>query len=273
MIKEVSFRRFKQFKSTTITLNPGITLLAGGNNAGKSSLLHGLAVWEFCRTATLMERGPDGLLTAATTKQGFGLGDDEFSPINVPSLKHLWTNLKTQKTDDDPDGYTLRITCKWGQEADERVLGFGLSLANDRLFVRTTESNLDEGDPIPAVAYLPPFAGITAHEERISGAIRRRRIGEGLAGAVLRNLLLDMQQANVKERGRLRAAAQARTSRPGAKISDADLRRLRDEDAWELLQQTLREVLRRRSWWMTSARSTTPTSTSRSSRAPSTATS
>jgi recombinational DNA repair ATPase RecF len=89
MIKEVSFRRFKQFRATTIKLNPGITLLAGGNNAGKSSLLHGLAVWEFCRTATLMERGEQGLLAAATSKQGFGLGDDEFSPINVPSLKHL----------------------------------------------------------------------------------------------------------------------------------------------------------------------------------------
>ena len=25
--------------------------------------------------------------------QGLGLGDDELSPINVPSLKHLWTNL------------------------------------------------------------------------------------------------------------------------------------------------------------------------------------
>jgi hypothetical protein len=92
------------------------------------------------------------------------------------------------------------------------------------------------GDRIPAVAYLPPFAGITAHEERISGAIRRRRIGEGLAGAVLRNLLLDMQQANAAERVRLRA------DRP--KISDADLRRLREDDPWELLQQTLREVFK-----------------------------
>src|SRR4051794_36474584 len=145
MIKKISFRRFKQFSATTVKLNPGITLLAGGNNAGKSSLLHGLAVWEFCRTATLMERGEEGLLAQATLKQGFGLGDDEFSPINVPSLKHLWTNLKTQKTGDDSDGYTLRISCKWGDSPDERVLGFGLSLANDRLFVRTTESNLSPG--------------------------------------------------------------------------------------------------------------------------------
>src|SRR5699024_8974873 len=97
MIKEVYFRRFKQFREPTIKLHTGITLLYRGNYAGKSSLLHGLAVWEFCRTAMLMERGPNGLLAEATSKQGFGLGDDEFSPINVPSLKHLWTNLKTQK--------------------------------------------------------------------------------------------------------------------------------------------------------------------------------
>lgn len=246
MIKRVSFRRFKQFSDSAITLTPGISLLAGGNNAGKSSLLHGLAVWEFCRTATLMERGEAGLLADAVSRQGFGLGDDEFSPINVPSLKHLWTNLKTQKTSDDADGYTLRITCEWGDAGTERILGFGMSLANDRLFVRTTESNIAEGDAIPTVAYLPPFAGITAHEERISGAIRRRRIGEGLAGAVLRNLLLDMQQANAAERGRLRAAAEARNPGSGsrAKLSDADLRRLREVDPWELLQQTLREVFK-----------------------------
>lgn len=246
MIREVTFRRFKQFKDASVELHPGITLLAGGNNAGKSSLLHGLAVWEFCRTATLMERGEVGLLAEATAKQGFGLGDDEFSPINVPSLKHLWTNLKTQKTESDSDGYTLRIVCKWGEGAEERLLGFGLSLANDRLFVRTTDSNLSAGEKIPAVAYLPPFAGITAHEERISGAIRRRRIGEGLAGAVLRNLLLDMQQVNVRERRLRREAAAAARPGPSAnslpKVPDADLRHLRENDPWELLQQTLREV-------------------------------
>ena len=34
---------------------------------------------------------------------------------------------------------------------------------------------------------------MTDREARTTGAIRRRRIGEGLAGAVLRNILLDMQ--------------------------------------------------------------------------------
>lgn len=233
-ISKVSLRRFKQFKNIAIDIHPGVTLVAGANNAGKSSLLHALAVWEFCRTATLMERGPDGILPWATQRQGFGLGDDEFSPINVPSLKHLWTNLKTAKTPDDADGYTLGVTCEWGTEAGTKTLGFALALANDRLFIKVSESNIGPGELTPACGYLPPFAGIRAREERVGGAIRRRRIGEGLAGAVLRNLLLDMHQVNAEKRAALKQGRH--------KISDADLRRLRDEDPWELLQQTLRQV-------------------------------
>src|SRR5687767_407469 len=98
MIERVTFHRFKQFADRSLELHPGVSLLGGGNNAGKSTILHGLAVWEFCRTAIEMERGPETFV-AGQKRQGLGLGDDEFSPINVPSLKHLWTNLKAQKVD------------------------------------------------------------------------------------------------------------------------------------------------------------------------------
>lgn len=190
-----------------------------------------------------MERGEEGLLPAATDRQGFGLGDEQFSPINVPSLKHLWTNLKSAKEPDAADGgYTLRLTCEWGEGDAARELGFGLALVNDRLFIKTATSNLSPGDPTPRIAYLPPFAGIMAREERINGAIRRRRIGEGLAGAVLRNLLLDMQQANLNKRAALRERPAAEPGKRRTKISDADLKRLREEDPWELLLQALRGV-------------------------------
>ena len=232
MIVQVTFHRFKQFKDQSFDLHSGVSLLGGGNNAGKSTILHGLAVWEFCRTATEMERGVDTFV-AGHARQGLGLGDDEFSPINVPSLKHLWTNLKTQKAT-EPDGYTLRIRCTWTQNSDERHLEFGLSLANDRLFVKATSSNLVAGDAIPRFAYLPPFAGMTDREMRTTGAIRRRRIGEGLAGAVLRNILLDMYERNLSERKRLRGTK--------TKISDPDLAELRATDPWERLQLNLREI-------------------------------
>ncbi len=230
MICRIKFHRFKQFKDDEFVLHPGVSLLGGGNNAGKSTILHGLAIWEFCRTALEMERGLDSFL-AEYSGQGLGLGDDEFSPINVPSLKHLWTNLKVQRVDEQ-DGYTLRIRCEWSREEEDRFLEFGLSLANDRLFIKATDSNLDGDDRIPRVAYLPPFAGMTDREVRTTGAIRRRRIGEGLAGAVLRNILLEMQERNLEKRVQLRGDK--------TKISDSDLANLRATNPWELLQQNLR---------------------------------
>jgi predicted ATPase len=236
MITKVRFHRFKQFRDHGVAVaQQPITLVAGANNAGKSSLLHGLAVWEFCRTVIEAERGPDAFAASPSSakRQGIGLGAEEFSPINIPSLNHLWTNLRTSKQD-EPDGYTLRVGCTWEVGDDEKDLEFGLALANDRLFVRTTSTNLEPEDRIPRLAYLPPFAGITAREMRLTGAIRRRRIGEGVAGAVLRNLLLDMYQRNTLTRQELRGDRR--------KLLDRDLRRLRESDPWELLQGALRET-------------------------------
>lgn len=232
---QVKFSKFKQFKDSKIDFRSGLTIVAGGNNAGKSSLLQGLAVWEFCKVATVAQRGKSGLLIDRDSSQGFGLGDDEFSPINIPSLKHLWSNLRSQKDEEDIDGYTLGITVFWeDSQGTELHLGFSLALANDRLFIKVADSILTADSEIPVIAYLPPFAGISAREERIRGAARRRRIGEGLAGAVLRNLLLDMRDQNLIARENLRGTK--------SKISDADLRSLRASDPWELLQQAMRET-------------------------------
>lgn len=239
-IDNIALTRFKQYPTLQLTLKPRLSLMAGSNNSGKSSILQAMAVWEFCRLATTMERGGlSGLHPKRVGVQGFGIGEDEFSPINIPSLKHMWTNLKSGQKNPGEDGYTLKIGIEWTTGVGQKHLKFGLSLANDRLFIRVDKSNIEEGDAIPRIAYLPPFAGITAHEQRVSGAVRRRRIGEGLAGAVLRNLLLEMQQENARKRTMLRDSA---TRGRRAKIRDKDLEDLRQSDPWELLQQTLREV-------------------------------
>jgi len=229
---EVHFAKFKQFKTEIVPLIPNsIFLVAGGNNSGKSTLLHGLAIWEFCKTVIESEKG-NKAFWVGNGSQGLGMSNDEFSPLSIPSLKHLWTNLSPQKTSEDEDGYTLRIRCKWMESEQQKELEFGLSLANDRLFVKTTFSNLLEYDFIPRVAYLPPFAGITDREARVTGAIRRRKMGEGLAGAVLRNILLDLHEKNSQNRKELQGDKD--------KLTDSQLRKLRQEDPWELLQQTLR---------------------------------
>ncbi|MFC1930453.1 ATP-binding protein [Chloroflexota bacterium] len=234
MFNSVVFKRFKQFSDVNIPFHSeGLSFIAGGNNSGKSTILHGLAIWQFCHAVILAEKGPESFIPG-NRHQGLGIGNDEFSPINVPSLRHLWTNLIYAKAHGDPDGYTLRIKCNWGNNGQGKFLEFGLALANDRLFIKTTDSNLDIDDHIPNVAYLPPFAGMIDKEMRLPLAIRNRRIGEGLAGSVLRNVLLDLNEANARKRSDLRGNR--------TKILDSDLRGLRSSDSWELLQQALRTI-------------------------------
>jgi predicted ATPase len=232
LLISIGFQKFKQFSNVNIPLlDKGVTFVAGGNNSGKSTLLQGLAVWEFCHAVIEAERGP-GAFFLGSRHSGIGMSYDEFSPINIPSLRHLWTNLYPQKTQADQDGYTIRISCSWKLNETPKILEFGLALANDRLFIKTTNTNLTNGDRVPRLAYLPSFAGITNRETRLPRPIQRRKIGEGLAGSVLRNILLNLQQRNSQERIKLRANR--------TKLTDIDLRNLRNTDPWELLQQVLR---------------------------------
>src|SRR3989442_6597377 len=94
MISQVTIQNFKRFKDpTAFVFKPdGVTFLAGGNNSGKSTLLQALAVWEFARSVIEVGRGPNSLL-AAWPGKGVGVSAPEFSPIALPNLKHLWTDL------------------------------------------------------------------------------------------------------------------------------------------------------------------------------------
>ncbi|OKP65811.1 hypothetical protein BTE77_32560 [Ensifer adhaerens] len=236
MIRRVTLTNFKKFKDTQFELLPdGISFLAGGNNSGKSTLLQALAVWEFCRVVLEMERGRESL-QVGYTRQGLGVSDDEFSPVAIASLKHLWTNLKTQEAG-SVDGYSLGIRCDWEDAAgNPKHLKIAMALANDRLFLKAGSTNLQEGDIIPTVAYLPPFAGIGSRENLMSGAERRAMIGRGLSGGIVRNLLHDMHAENDRQRTRLK---EGRT-----KIKNSDLARLRSEDSWEILQSTLGDIFK-----------------------------
>lgn len=226
MIKKVEIKRFKRFKETNFVLKEqGVTILAGGNNSGKSSLLHALAVWEFCKTYILFEKGK-GHLLSGFTGQGIGIGLDDFSPISVPSLKYLWTNLKPKSS------YTLSIKCFWNSSVEgELYLKIGLAYAQEKIFVKMMESNLTENSVIPTIAYLPPFAGISDKETWFSVADRRRMIGKGLAGAVLRNTIMEMFDGYWVQRRELQGNAQ--------RISTKNLQILRETNSFEKLNQVL----------------------------------
>lgn len=233
MIRSIELRRFKKFESGEIDLAPnGTTLLAGPNNSGKSTLLHALAVWSFCVFVLRRGKGEEAI-QVGYAGQGYGLSDDDFNPISIPDLKHLWFGLKTQIPGEE--GYSLSIGVEW-EHPNEGIhhLRISLSLTNDRLFIRADETTLNDCEVLPDIVYLPPVAGLDAREPYATPAMRRAMLGRGLAGSVLRNVLFDLKNENERKRNNLKEGK--------TKISNRDLANLRETDPWERLQTTLRNT-------------------------------
>ena len=213
MIKKIELTRFKKYKNESFELEPqGITLLVGGNNAGKSTLIHAISVWEFCKVILLHEKGREAFNEINLGKgEGWGMSAEEFLPVAVPSLNHLWTNLKTQLPESEksswPDrypGYILRIKCIWDyKDQVDKMVEIGLSLVNDRLFIRVTNSNLTNDDHLISAVYLPTFAGVLPKENKVTVAERRAILGRGMAGSIIRNMIYDLYLEEQKIRKQL----------------------------------------------------------------------
>lgn len=228
MITEIKLKNFKHFSNSTIKLKErSLTILAGGNNSGKSSLLQAFAVWEFCKMHLSMEKGIHSLYSGFSGA-GLGINLEDFSPINIPRLTYLWTNLKPSAS------YSLSISCKWIFNGEEKFLEIGLALANDRLFMKPLSSNVSPNDKIPNVAYLPPFAGISEKESWYSPADRRRLIGRGLSGAILRNAIHELYAANIRKR------VDAKGDK--TKIPKQALEDIRMNDPFEILNYTIHQT-------------------------------
>lgn len=233
MLTGIKLIRFKKFQKGDFELRrEGISLLAGPNNSGKSTLLHALAVWSFCVFVLRQSKG-DAAVLNGYGGQGTGISEENFNPINLPDLKHLWCQLKP--AGHGTDGYSLSIQVEW-KDADEnaQTLTIKLSFTNDRLFIKAENSSLLAVDHLPNILYLPPVAGLDAREPYATQAIRRAKLGRGMAGSILRNILLDLRTQNAKARGELKGDKQ--------KISAKDLKTLRETDPWERLQDTLRRT-------------------------------
>ena len=230
MIKSITLTNFKKYKDKTINLKDGVTLLVGGNNEGKSTILHALAVWEFCKNYLEHMRGKNALCRGYAGS-GVGMNIDDFSPVNIPEYKYLWTNLKPSS------GYNLKIKCCWDTENKfNRSLEIGLALSNERLFIKVTSTNIEEDTYIPNIAYLPPFAGISDKESWHYPAERKRLIGRGLAGAVLRNTIIDMYNENQERRKKLKG------DKP--KIAPKDPSLHRQTDPFEQLNTVIFDVFK-----------------------------
>lgn len=191
----VELKNFKKFKRINVGLREeGLTLISGVNNSGKTSLLHALAVWEYAKILIVNYKGREALFEGYDVdKKGLGVAPEAFTPISIPSLKYLWKDQKTNGS------YQLGIKVGWKDDSNKDLfLEIGYTLNGNNFGIKKIDSNLQESDSIPTVAYLPPFGGMNENESWLSVADRRKLIGKGQAGSVIRNLLLDLHEEHEK---------------------------------------------------------------------------
>jgi predicted ATPase len=201
MIKKVTVRYFKQFYQHQFDLS-GHIILAGPNNSGKTTLLQAIATWYLGLQKWRERRGPESG-SNAKQRTGVPLTRQEFTALPLRELGHLWTDTFTGLRKDE-----LQSGQKLGQP---RVLNISLEGSTleagwrldfefryqntELLYVKPSSEHIDQLPQAAqdvSVVHIPPFSGIGPEETRYDRPYQDLLIGQGKAGDILRNLLLEV---------------------------------------------------------------------------------
>lgn len=186
LISSVRIEKFKRLSSLELPL-ANVTMLIGGNNSGKSSLLQAI---HLMITTLQSARSATNKNTPAST-----LGVDQFlyKPSNQPIKLSNQTDM-TSKTGpefsvtyrealtDDPKEFTLKM--RRGKNLNIAITFDHKNSFYERASDRTR----------PLSIFVPGLAGVALSEERRTDAIVAAGIAQGDANLYLRNVLLRITQ-------------------------------------------------------------------------------
>ena len=198
MLTRLTVRNFKRFGEAAIELGSPVVFI-GPNNAGKTSAMQALALWDIGlkrwnerRTGTAPKRRP-----------GVTVNRRDLFAIPLPAANLLWRELRTRivrKTGGQPlpDNVRIEIVVEGISGGRGWECGLEFDYANEESFycrpLRLGEGRTPERMDVPEaagaveVAFLPPMSGLAATETRLDPGAINVRVGEGRTAEVLRNL-------------------------------------------------------------------------------------
>ena len=199
MLTRVRLSRFKRFEDEVFDLRGQSVMLAGPNNSGKTTLLHAISAWSLALRRWQQESADK----PGRTKR-ISVVLDEFTALPLREMNLLWLNrhvarkIPNAKT---PKAAPIFIEATVETSTGSQSLTMEFLYANEKLiYIRPVES---PEDPTPLtslpdfiksfqVVHVPPFSGIGTQEPRHSAGIQSKLVGEGRAGEIVRNLVLDI---------------------------------------------------------------------------------
>jgi predicted ATPase len=185
---EVQIEGFKNINSISLDVK-GITLLVGGNNSGKSSVLQAIQFGASVAQTSLLQAGlwRDGRLSTS-----IGQSDLVYSPIK--DVLSLARNRRLRESEAE----AIRITYRDGGNEARVSVRRG---RNKNILLEIVGADLGkrlQSIPEPYCALVTGLAGIPAEEEFETNIVVRKTAAKGDSNSVFRNILLQLSEQQLK---------------------------------------------------------------------------
>ena len=179
MIRQVVIKGFKRFDQVTFDL-PGHVVIAGPNNAGKTTLLQAIAAFSLALGYWLrrndFQRHGGAYTKVPVTRQ-------VFSAVPLRMFDLLWNDRRYA----DPIEITVKddawaVTMELTRDSTEQIYVRPLPTASPSLFT--------QGLAVLRAVFVPPMTGLSTEEPVFQTPKIDQLLGLGKPGDVLRNLLV-----------------------------------------------------------------------------------
>ena len=185
MLTRLRIRNFKLFDDVELELGERVVLI-GPNNAGKTTALQALALWDIGVKRWIEKRGTGDVPGKRT---GIAVNRRDLTAVPVPAANLLWRNRHVRGS----QRKNIRIEIE--VESIHWSCGLEFDYANEESFYcRPLRAAGNQPGTVPEAAaevraaYLPAMSGLAANETRLDGGAVNVRLGEGRTAEVLRNL-------------------------------------------------------------------------------------
>ncbi|MEA2068421.1 MAG: AAA family ATPase, partial [Verrucomicrobiota bacterium] len=199
MITKLTMRNFKRFDEAIVELGDNVVLI-GPNNAGKTTALQSLALWDIGYKTWIDKRGTG---SAPSKRPGIAINRRDLISIPVPEANLLWRDRHTRsisRKDGKQSTKNIRIdiVVEGITEGKTWECGLEFDYSNEEAFhcrpLRLENGKNPARMPVPDlsgkmdVAFLPPMSGLADREFLKQPGEIGVLLGQGQTAEVLRNL-------------------------------------------------------------------------------------
>ncbi|NCC60781.1 MAG: AAA family ATPase, partial [Verrucomicrobiae bacterium] len=198
MLTKLTIRNFKRFDEAVIDLTGNVVLI-GPNNAGKTTALQALALWDVGYRTWIDKRGT-GEVTLK--RSGVSINRRDMVAVPVPAANLLWRDKHTRSISrssgrQQTDNVRIDILVEGILEGRTWSCGLEFDYANEESF-HCRPLRLEQGKNPPrmsvpelsgkmSIAFLPPMSGLADREFLKQSGEIGVLLGQGQTAQVLRN--------------------------------------------------------------------------------------